>query len=214
MAAFDYNCPFILKAPLQEIPQLPTLCTLYVMRHGQTDDNVASIITGQSDSPLTARGLQQASQKGTLLKRYVAVLREVMFVASPLHRACVTMERAREAAGLSVAPYATDQRLMEMDFGAWTRRLEGEDRFEPAGPTAHCNWTLQPPGGESQAMVHARVGEFLKSIAGDTVLVCHARIVCMLRSHILGLSPQETMAFEPPNEGLLILTKDGEQWLK
>lgn len=184
--------------------------TLYLMRHGETEDNRVSIITGQADSPLTELGREQARVKGALMRLHAADLCELRFIASPLHRACVTMELARRGAELQERSYETDRRLMEMDFGTWTRRRKGEDKFGVAGPTAHQDWNLKPPGGESQAMVHDRVGLFLQTLRQNAVLVCHARIICMIRSHYLGLSAHETMAFEPPNGGIILLAHGRE----
>ncbi|HEY1709094.1 MAG TPA: histidine phosphatase family protein [Rhizomicrobium sp.] len=177
--------------------------TLYVVRHGQTEDNVTQTITAQADSPLTALGREQAKAKGVVLRKVATDLATIAFVASPLHRACVTMELLRGAADLTPAPYATDPRLMEMDFGRWTKLPEGDDRFGRDLPTAHERWNLQPPEGESQAMVFARAGQFLETVTQDSVIVCHARVVTMIRSHLLGLSPEETMRYEPPNAGFL-----------
>jgi probable phosphoglycerate mutase len=174
------------------------------MRHGETEDNLKSVITAQADSALTARGRDQASAKGILLKHRVADPQALLFVASPLHRACVTMELARAAAGLDPPLYTTDPRLMEMDFGAWTKWREGDDKFHPDGPTAHQDWHLCAPGGESQSMVYDRVGSFLRTLTRDTVIVCHARVVCMIQSHVWHLSPVETMRLKPPNAGMLI----------
>jgi probable phosphoglycerate mutase len=185
---------------------------LYVMRHGETEDNISKTITAQADSPLTILGRKQAVDKGILLREFVGDLDSLAFVSSPLHRTCVTMELARDAAGLAVQPYCTDQRLMEMDFGTWTKRLEGDDRIAPDSPTAHEQWDLQPPGGESQAMVYARAGHFLGSISCNSVIVCHARVLCMIRSHVLNLTPEETMRFEPPNAGFMRLSGLNEDW--
>jgi broad specificity phosphatase PhoE len=185
---------------------------LYVMRHGETEDNISKTITAQADSPLTTIGRKQAEDKGILLREFVGDLDSLAFVSSPLHRACVTMELAREAAGLGVQPYFTDQRLMEMDFGTWTKRQEGDDRIALGLPTAHEQWDQQPPGGESQAMVHSRVGHFLESVSCNSVIVCHARVLCMIRSHVLGLTPEETMRFKPPNAGFMRLSGIIEDW--
>ena len=186
---------------------------LYVMRHGETKDNVEKIITAQADSPLTPLGRRQGAEKGLLLRQLAGCLDSYIFVSSPLHRACVTMELALEAAGLGSHSYSTDPRLMEMSFGDWTKWREGDDRYAADQPSAHEKWDLQPPGGESQAMLHERVGHFVQSLTQCSVVVCHARVVCMVRSHVLGLSPEQTMLFQPKNGGLLCLSSLGETWL-
>jgi broad specificity phosphatase PhoE len=187
--------------------------TLYVLRHGQTEDNVSNTITAQADSPLTALGREQAAGKGLALGELGIDLTSLAFIASPLHRACVTMELARAAATLSPLHYSTDPRLMEMNFGDWTKWREGDDRKGPGLPTAHEQWDLRPPGGESQHMVHTRVGRFLDTVTGDSVIVCHARVVCMLRSYLLDLSPEQTMRCKPHNAGLLRLSRGSETWI-
>ena len=181
--------------------------TIYAARHGQTEDNVTQTITAQADSPLTALGREQAIAKGATLKELAAVqLQTLHYFASPLHRACVTMELMRGAAGLPATPYKTDPRLMEMRFGAWTGRREGDDRYAPGEPSAHQDWSLQPPGGESLAMVHARVGSFLATLTADCVIVAHARVVQMIHAHYLALSPDAVIRYDPPNAGILRLS--------
>jgi broad specificity phosphatase PhoE len=187
--------------------------TIYAMRHGETEDNVSNIITAQADSPLTTLGRKQVAEKGRLLRQLVGDLDSIAFYSSPLHRACVTMEIARSAAGLAPQSYSTDPRLMEMNFGDWTKRREGEDRYGPELPSAHEKWDLQPPGGESQETVYFRVGQFMRSVTRDSIIVCHARIITMIRSHVLGLSPEQTMRCKPPNAGILHLSMGREAWL-
>lgn len=65
-----------------------TPTVLYLIRHGETEFNVKGIIMGQADSPLTAKGIQQAQ---SLTER----LRDVEFDAcytSDLPRASTTAE--------------------------------------------------------------------------------------------------------------------------
>ena len=187
--------------------------TVWVMRHGETIDNVAQIITAQADSPLTALGLDQAAEKGRLLRQYVQHLQELAFVASPLHRACVTTEVMRAAVGLPGQGYATDPRLMEMNFGDWTGRSEGDDRHAPDQPSAHEQWDLVTPYGESQSMVHARVGRFLQSVDTNIAIVCHARVLGMVRMHLLDLSREYVLGYDqPPNAGVLRLSNGVETW--
>jgi len=61
-------------------------------------------------------------------------------------------------------------------------------------------------------MVHMRVGNFLESVSRDSVIICHARVLCMIRSHVLNLTPEETMRFEPPNVGIERLSGINEDW--
>ncbi len=45
--------------------------TLYLLRHGETEFNVAGRYQGQPDSPLTARGCEQARRHGAWLKELI-----------------------------------------------------------------------------------------------------------------------------------------------
>jgi len=47
---------------------------LYVMRHGETEDNIRKTITAQADSPLTTLGHKQAVDKDILLRELVGDL--------------------------------------------------------------------------------------------------------------------------------------------
>src|SRR5277367_6188709 len=135
--------------------------TLYVLRHGECEHNVEGRLASTDDSPLTAKGRAQARANGKLLKDLVGDFGAYEFFASSLHRTCMTMELAREAAGLPPTGYRADHRLMEMDCGdqIWLRwsDIPAEDHARyRADP-----WHLARPGGESQAQVYARVGNFL-----------------------------------------------------
>ena len=44
------------------------ICTIYLVRHGETEWNRDGIVMGQSDSPLTAQGIEQAKKTATTLK--------------------------------------------------------------------------------------------------------------------------------------------------
>ena len=91
--------------------------TLYLIRHGQCLHNMRGLIAAQNDSPLTPLGCEQARANGKLLTQITGDPATLGFFASPLHRACATMELLREAAGLEPSGYFADRRLMEIDFG-------------------------------------------------------------------------------------------------
>ena len=85
---------------------------LWVMRHGETEWNVAGRLQGRSDSALTARGRAQAARQA----RLVAAIRGKR-VSSPQGRAC---DSARIV--FAGQAFATDPRLAEICIGDWTGR--------------------------------------------------------------------------------------------
>jgi len=186
--------------------------TLYVLRHGQCEHNLAHLVAAQNDSPLTAHGREQARENGVLLKEIAGPLDALGFYASPLHRAATTMEIVREAAGLPADGYVADRRLMEINCGRDTWRkwpdIEADASRDP-------QWRIDPwdyvhPGGESLSMLSARVGDFLNELKRDAVIVAHAGTMRMIRSHMLGLSKDATMAYHPRNAGILRIAAGSE----
>lgn len=188
--------------------------TLYVLRHGECEHNLRHVIAAHNDSPLTALGRDQARANGILLKELAGELEGFAFFASSLHRACTTMEIVREAAGVSNPGYVADRRLMEIDCGAHTGltwpEIEARASSDPVWKTAP--WDYVHPGGESLSMLHARVGDFLLQLQGDSVIVGHAGTLRMIRAHALGLSREATMAYHPPNAGILRLSHGVETY--
>jgi broad specificity phosphatase PhoE len=186
--------------------------TLYVLRHGECEHNVEGRFASHDDSPLTATGREQARANGRLLRKLADDPAPLSFHASSLHRTCCTMELVREAAGLSPTGYRADHRLMEMNTGdhIWTLRsaiTADDNRLYYKDP-----WNYRRERGESQAMVYERIGRFLAGLTGDAVIVSHAMPVRMIRSHYLGLSPEETVRYEHPNAGLLRLSAGTEAY--
>ena len=170
--------------------------TLYVVRHGQTEDNVADRWTGRHDSHLTDLGRRNARVSGEVLTRLEPGLAELDFIASPLHRAGVTMELLREGAGLAPRAYRTDRRLMENDCGEFSQLTE--DHIRAHHPEHHARlrqdeWNWSAPGGQSQAQQHAQIGQFLHTLERDSVLVCHGLTIRLMRAHLLGLSPAQSL---------------------
>lgn len=186
--------------------------TLYVLRHGECEHNVDGRLASQDDSPLTLQGREQARANGRLLKEIGGDLGGFAFYASPLHRACVTMEILREAAGLPSTAYRADHRLMEMHCGdqIWMRwrDIPDEDRARyRADP-----WRYARDGGESQADVFERVGRFLSTLTRDSLIVTHQVPARLIRAHYLGLTPEEAVRYEQPHAGITRLSAGGETY--
>lgn len=156
---------------------------ILLLRHGESEANINKIFAGNTDAPLTERGLKQAKITALYLKD-----RKISAVySSDLSRAYCT---ACETAGLHGLEVVKDKRLREIAGGEW-EGLKEEDR-QRLYPEAFQMWArdidLHIPGGESPKEVQARMLECILEIAkkhvGQTVCVAsHAgaiRSLCTL----------------------------------
>ena len=154
--------------------------TVYYIRHGETDWNVAGRLQGRRDVPLNVRGCAQAAHCGDILRDLFARddrdPADLDYVSSPLGRACQTMELVRSALGLPADGYRVEPQLAEISFGDWEgftiAQLHTRD---PQGIAAreHDKWHFLPPNGESYETMSARMGEWYASLARDTVATAH-----------------------------------------
>ncbi len=165
--------------------------TIYYIRHGETDWNVAGRLQGRRDVPLNARGRAQASHCGEILRGLFAQSSRdpatLDYVSSPLARACQTMELARAALGLTADGYRNEPRLVEIAFGDWEgftiAQLHQRDPARIA-QREHDKWHFVPPGGESYEMVSARMRDWYESLRGDAVVTAHGGTARGLIAHL------------------------------
>lgn len=136
---------------------------IVLARHGQTPLSVDRRYSGQGDPQLTELGVRQAERTA---ERLAGIPHLTAVVSSPLRRCLATAERAAYSAGV---PLVVERDLIETDFGRW----EGLTFTEAAGqdPEVHSRWlsdtSVPPPGGESFAVVRARVERALRRIVED-----------------------------------------------
>lgn len=192
--------------PMADPPHL----TLYLIRHGQCLHNVKAVIAAQNDSALTPLGREQARANGKRLPQIAGNLSALDFFASPLHRACVTMELLREAAGLEPSAYFADRRLMEIDFGDHTWKTWKELAFFGDARHDESLWEKRRPRGESLAHLEARLADFLAGLRRDSVIVSHAGAIRLLRMRLLGLSHRDGLEYHPESYGILRLSQGSE----
>jgi probable phosphoglycerate mutase len=191
--------------------------TLFYVRHGETDWNLARRYQGQQDIPLNATGRMQAASNGrALLAALGARAMSLDFVASPLGRARETMEILRREMGLEPAGYRIDERLREIAYGHWEGRLwDGLPVTDPAGFASReaDKWGWRPDGGESYRDLSARVCAWLGQVERDAVVAAHGGVMRVLRGAIMGLQPAEMFALDVPQDKVLVVRAGSTGWL-
>jgi broad specificity phosphatase PhoE len=196
---------------------LATGVTLYFVRHGQTDWNLAQRYQGQRDIPLNDTGRTQAKRNGDVLRTLLGPdARKLDFVASPLLRARETMEIIRRELALPGSDYRTDLRLREIDYGHWAGQLWNELPVTDADGFAarqHDPWNWQPRDGESYRMLSDRVATWLSEVKRDAIVVAHGGVSRVLRGLILQLEGEKIPHLEVPQDKVLVLVAGSARWL-
>ncbi len=176
--------------------------TFYISRHGETTWNVQKRVQGESNSPLTVKGLRQRralylSLKDKKIDRiYTSALTRTIETAAPI---------ARES---GIIPTA-DAALNELSFGL----MEGEllDELDPWAKDIWHWWLLDPinhripGGGESYQDMKTRIEQFFnqyqKSWKNMTVLIVgHVCINRLVVGHLTGLSLEESIRIDQDND--------------
>ncbi|MET0940720.1 MAG: histidine phosphatase family protein [Mesorhizobium sp.] len=191
---------------------------VYFVRHGQTDWNAEGRLQGQADTDINQRGREQADRNGQVLARLIARPEEFDFVASPMRRTRETMERLRLTMGLDPFAFRTDERLIEIHFGAWQGLTFVELEAREPGSTKvrrRDKWNFRPPGplGESYEMLRARVTPWLESLAQPTVCVTHGGVIRAVFRVIGQMSERDAAALNVPQDRVLRLQDGLLDWL-
>lgn len=138
------------------------MATIYLFRHGQTENNLKKIFTGWHDSPLTELGIEQAKNLGKLLENKKINLA----ITSRLKRAQDTLKEV-----LVYHPECLetiiDDRIIERSYGDLethshqeTIEKYGQEQFDKW----HRGWIDKANNGESFADVETRVKDFINDL--------------------------------------------------
>ena len=165
---------------------------LYVVRHGQTNYNIANKVCGKSDVELTDLGKQQAKKASEQLQD---IALDLIF-ASPLKRAYTTAKIINKNHQL---PIHQDQRIQEINFGKFEGVVNNEE-FQ----YYKQNHALHYPEGESLFQVVHRVYSFLEELEKNypdknILVVCHGGIVRVIHSYFYDMTNEEYAAFGVKN---------------
>lgn len=127
---------------------------LYLVRHGQTQYNLARLVQGRCDSPLTEKGGEQARAAAAWLRGRGVVPDAV--VSSPLGRAMGTAGILAEGLGFA-GDVVPEPRIIERSYGSFESGPFTDlpcDVWDPGEE-------LVPYGGEGNVALRARMAEGL-----------------------------------------------------
>lgn len=151
--------------------------TLFLIRHGETEENRLRILQGHIPGTLTPEGIRQARERAEDLANAEAPFD--LLLCSDLLRACRTADLIGERLHLAVRPTPL---LRERDWGSITGR-----RIEEVIRTAN-----EAPGVESVEAMFSRAHILLDVIRNDypdaqrVLLVSHGLFLRVLQAAVLG----------------------------
>ena len=168
------------------------MTTLYLIRHGQSESNLAGIFTGQSNTVLTDLGLHQAERTAEYLSRFPIT----KIYSSTLIRARQTAEVFADRVGL---PIKESDDLKELYAGLW----EGHsyEELKVLFPETRRVWDehlgiARPDGGESilelADRVYREIDRILEENRGEHIAIfTHATPVRVMGARWMGIPPSE-----------------------
>ncbi|MCK0207461.1 histidine phosphatase family protein [Starkeya koreensis] len=184
---------------------------IFLVRHGETDWNLAGRLQGTHDIPLNDLGREQAADAARVVERLSRGARGLDFVASPLSRASQTMAILRGELGLPPDGFRRDPRLREISFGRWEGSTWPElRRRDPANLAARDAdpWNYTPPGGENYVDLSTRVLAAIAELTGDSVVVTHGGVVRAMLHAFAGMPAAEAVEL-PVRQGAVYLIENG-----
>ena len=162
--------------------------TIYIVRHGETDNNKKRVLQGRSDLPLNEVGIKQAEK----VKEYFAE-KDIQFdkvYSSPLIRAIKTAQIITGSTQVSsdaadnsadAVPFVLDDHLLEMDYGPY----EGCSLLDPPPEIIEFFSDFvnnsAPEGMENLSDLVARMGRFMESLKkeGDQTILISTHAIAM-----------------------------------
>jgi len=195
------NYKEVTTMPKSENPNFPTI---YIFRHGQSEDNAEMIFSGWRDAKLTEKGIKQALDLAQILKsKKIDYL-----ISSDQTRAIDTLKNAvslnESAKDLEIH---TDKRIRERSYGD----LQGTSKLELfLNDENLCNeyrrsYTKRANNGESLEEVVARVADFINELIPmirekqiNVAISCHGNSIRGFRKYFENLSPEEVTKIETP----------------
>ena len=179
---------------------------LVLIRHGETAEACRGRCYGRLDVGLSPRGRVEAARTAA----WLAPAPLTAIYASPLSRAVDSARPIAESHGLALQ---LDDALCELDFGA----LEGLTWDEAAArhPEVYAAWMSHPttvrfPGGESWAMLRARVLDrvrlFVAPRENETIaIVAHGGVLRAILADALRVADEDIFRLDQSHSAVSVI---------
>lgn len=158
---------------------------IYLLRHGQTEENRKGSYYGNLDISLNAIGITQ----GNKAKEFFNDIKLDRVYVSDKKR---TLEMAKLVLGQQEIVVIQDNRINETDFGDFEGKTYEE--IKASYPKECISWQnnwkeFVPPGGESYIKLCERVKNFMdgiKKLECDNILICaHSGVIRAIYCYIM-----------------------------
>ncbi len=170
--------------------------TLFLARHAETVFNAAARMQGHmGHTPLTRNGIRQAEDMGQALRAALGPRPDIDIWASKSGRTLQTASIIVEHLECGFFKIRQDERLLEIDVGAWEGRSYAEIVAE-TGPIMCAErrlFSARPPGGEWYPDIAARVKSWLDELdpSRPALVISHGITARVLRGSLIGGEPIE-----------------------
>ena len=186
---------------------------IILVRHGETEWNLAEIFRGRIDVELNETGLKQAE----LLAEYLRDANIEAVYSSPLKRAFKTAQTIAQYHRLEVV---ISPGLIDFNLGEWEglSRPEVKQKYKEL----YALWLSHPekvkmPNGESLNDVRERaialIGEVISKHKGTVVMVSHRVVNKVLICALLGLDDSHFWNIEQGNCGMTTFSYENGQFI-
>ena len=187
------------------------MLNIYLVRHGQDEDNVAGILNGHRDTPLTTLGLTQAHELASFVKEQD--LDFIKVYSSPLQRAYRTALEITKALNLEDPEILPE--LIERDFGVLTGKPISDIYNLPKDAllkTETITYFLEATDAENFPQTLLRAKKLLEKISskyqdGNILLVSHGDFGKMIYAAYYNLPWEEALtSFHFGNMEMIMLS--------
>lgn len=180
---------------------------LYIVRHGETFENRAQVLQGQSHNSLSDIGKAQAQ---ALANRFCADHIDAVY-SSDLARAVETARAIAVATALQVTPL---EGLRERNYGAFQGRSPRD--YEAAVRNSIDSEKLfRPEGGETLQEMEDRVATILQAVISkhpkeSVVIVSHSGPIRLMLQQLFGVSHPNIVSLQQQNGCVNLIELTGE----